>query len=133
MVRPPKVAVSGTFHRDPEGLANLVLQLQRIGCQVLSPRSEYAVSADKNFVRFAGEESFDPTQIERWHLHAILHADALWLHCPAGYIGIATAMEIGFAVALNKPVFTLRRPNDEQIAGFVETLPDVFAMELKPD
>src|SRR5262249_6319509 len=58
-------------------------------------------------------------RLERRHLETIQHARFIWLHCPRGYVGQTTALEIGFARASGVPVFSATMPQDVVLQKFV--------------
>lgn len=69
------------------------------------------------------------------HFMKIRLADAIFIYNKDGYSGNSTTLEIGFAVALNKPIYTLS-DTDEEVCRkilFKETCttPEALAKALK--
>jgi hypothetical protein len=128
-----KATLSGSFHRDPEGLARRYEELVRTQCQVLSPRSLTFEDSSATFVRHKVEQ--DPVKIvEDHHLQAIALSDFLWVHAPKGYIGLSAALEIGYATAKGIAVFSSDDVADETLKQYVRIVPSVYAaIEQLPD
>jgi len=122
-----RVALCGSFRRDPEGLSRSYRELVRNQCQVLSPRSLSFEDNSTLFVKHAVEEGDDAGVIERHHLQAIALSDFVWVHAPDGYIGTSAAMEVGYAFGKGTPIFSDHIPNDEMFKHFVTFVPSVFA------
>ncbi|MBC7943401.1 hypothetical protein H7X68_02810 [Candidatus Saccharibacteria bacterium] len=130
-----RVTLSGSFHKDPEGLQRAYNELARNQCQVLSPHRLDFVDHSVLFVRDVAEKLDSVYSLETHHLRAIAQSDFLWIHAPEGYIGISTAMEVGYATALNIPIFTSSLIKDKTIFMFITKIESVFmAIEaLKPN
>ena len=47
------------------------------------------------------------------HFHKIEMADVVYVYNKEGYAGVSTNMEIGFAVANNKPIYVYEEHDDE--------------------
>jgi len=124
---PLKVTLSGSFHKDPEGLARDYRELVRNQCQVLSPRSLDFEDDSLLFVRHTVEREDSMRRIEEHHLQAIELSDFLWLHSPMGYVGVSGAMEIGYALAKGIPVFCAMDIEDQTLKSFITKVPSVFA------
>lgn len=122
-----KVVLSGSFHRDPEGLERDYRELALNQCQILSPRTLTFKDSLQPFVRHKVEESDSVATIQKHHLQAIALSDFLWIHAPDGYIGISTAMEIGYAYAQGIPIFVANDVQDEMMNNFLTKVPSVFA------
>jgi hypothetical protein len=122
----PTVVMCGSFHRDPAGLRRIFRELEATGCRILSPLSLRFTDTSESVVRTGSELSFSAHELEKYHLRAIEEADFLWLHAPDGYIGLSGAYEIGFATALQKPVFCRNVPSDEMLASQIQITTSVF-------
>ena len=122
-----RATLSGSFHKDPEGLDRLYRELVNNQCQVLSPRSISFEDSKVLFVKHTVEKDDSVGAIQRHHLQAISLSDFLWLHAPEGYIGTSTAMEIGYAYHNGTPIFSVDVPHDEMLKHFVIKVPSVFA------
>ena len=87
---------------------------------IFSPRRLNSLHTADDFLCTSAEQNNSVYEIERWHLQAIILCDFIWLHCPNGYIGNSGCFEIGYAYALNKPVFSLHVPEDDALKPFVK-------------
>lgn len=47
------------------------------------------------------------------HMQRIREADIVWVYNPGGYIGTSVTMEMAFASALGKPIYTLEPDTDD--------------------
>jgi hypothetical protein len=122
-----RVTLSGSFHRDPEGLDRSLRELVRNQCQVLSPRSLEFQDTSVLFVKHEIEKNENAGTIQKQHLQAITLSDFLWVHAPDGYVGVSAAMEIGYAYRSGTPIFASQIPKDEMLKHFVTFVPSVFA------
>ncbi|GEM_PF-636985 len=116
-----KATISGSYQKFPEELEKARQEFQDCGVSILSPQSAQIVSSIDGFVSLKGDlisnlasvsENFLPDAIklvENTHLQAITSSDLLWLFLPKGYCGIATAFEIGWALAHNIPVYAAQK------------------------
>jgi NTP pyrophosphatase (non-canonical NTP hydrolase) len=117
-----RVALCGTYRRDPVGLAQTFTELRQT-FDVVSPTSVSFVDARAEFVRLPDELLSSEAEVEKRHLEAIDRADFVWLHSPDGYVGVSASMELGHANALGVPVFASSPPNDPVIAMTVTPVP----------
>ena len=122
-----KATLSGSFHRDPEGLDRSYRELARNQCQILSPRSLEFEDEGVLFVKHSIESEDSVEVIQKHHLQAIALSDFVWLHAPNGYVGTSAAMEIGYAYKNGTPIFSDHIPEDEMLKHFVTYAPSVFA------
>lgn len=121
-----KVVVCGSYHRDHDGLRRLFRELEATGCRVLSPLSVDFYDVSEPVVRTSHEQGFSTGELEKFHLRAIREADLIWIHAPQGHIGTSTAYELGFAAALQKPLFSLHASQDEMLASQILVVRSVF-------
>jgi nucleoside 2-deoxyribosyltransferase len=121
-----RCVLSGSFHKDPFGLEKAYLELVTCGCQVLSPHRMQFIERDTEFVRDVAESNIDAKTIETHHLTSIRQANFLWVHSSEGYIGLSTALEIGYALAHSVPVFSTCEPQTEVFRQFIIVVPSVF-------
>ena len=49
------------------------------------------------------------------HFRKMKMADVVYVYNKDGYAGVSTNMEIGFAVAIDKPIYVLEEEKDEEI------------------
>lgn len=121
-----RVVVSGSFKRQSEDLQKVYDELRALGCQVLSPHSIDFVSSAGGFVKTTHEHDQTVREIEDHHLRAIRQADFVWLHAPNGYVGISGAIEIGYAIASNVPIFCTHMPEELVLRHYVKVVAKPF-------
>ncbi|MCA9325889.1 hypothetical protein KDA23_07600 [Candidatus Saccharibacteria bacterium] len=123
----PSVVICGSYHADPPGLRRIFQELETTGCRILSPISIDFVDTTQEVVRANYEDGFGIDELERYHLRALQSADFIWLHAPGGHIGLSGLFELGFATAIQKPVYCLVSPEDAMLATQVRIVPSAFA------
>ena len=121
-----RCVLSGTYHKDRDGLMSVYNELVTYGCQVISPHRLNFEAEETIFVRDMAERDMSEESIERHHLVGIKQSDFLWIHAPNGYIGLSTALEIGFAIAHNIPIFSYSELSEPIFRPFVRVVPSVF-------
>lgn len=129
-----ELVISGTYRKDFETLKRTYEEFRDLGCNVLSPANVMITSEEDGFVYMKGEETQTPNAIEDRHLNAIQKASFVWLHAPKGYVGMTSALEIGFAHAAGVPVFSQEAPNERVFQSFVRVVAspsDVLAKHLQ--
>lgn len=114
-----KVAICGSFRRDPAGLRTAFHEFSDAGVTILSPIDPDFVHEENGFVYAAHEIGDLAAQVEARHIQAMLEADLVWLHAPHGYVGTSAAMELGVAHALGLAVYADSPPGDPVLSEFV--------------
>lgn len=105
-----KITISGSFRKHLEEVVRTIAEFENSGAKVLSPKFIKPKNPGSEFVLFEGEDTDSPRKLEDGHLRAIRQSDALYVVDPDGYAGNSAVMEIGFALALRKPVFAKWQP-----------------------
>jgi NTP pyrophosphatase (non-canonical NTP hydrolase)/nucleoside 2-deoxyribosyltransferase len=100
-----RVTVSGSFRRHWDAVTRAIHAFEALGVEVVSPKSTEREREEDEFVYLKGEKG-SAEEIERNHLHAIASSDALYVASPDGSVGPSTALEIGYALALNVPIWS---------------------------
>ena len=113
-----KVVISGSFRKHYKGILNKIKEFEDVGMTVLSPESSRPVNPGDEFIVLETDETTDPKILEQKHLNAIYNADCLYIFNPDGYIGASTAMELGWAIALGKPVYIKEEIRDSTLKFF---------------
>jgi NTP pyrophosphatase (non-canonical NTP hydrolase) len=101
------------------GLRSDFDELKAAGCEILSPSSVDFVAEADGFVLAERDRGRPPEAIEREHLAALEHADFVWLHAPAGYLGPSGALEVGVAHTLGIPIMARHAPSEVPFQQFV--------------
>lgn len=108
--------VSGSFKFKPE-IDSAITALEETGVRVLEPTKGWLVlpphvlteRLQHGQVRpLPTEESLTTMEIEQRFLRALGKASLVYIMNQEGYIGLSTSMEIGYALANNKPLYALR-------------------------
>lgn len=118
MAKKLSIVVSGSFRRSFEGISETVRTFESLGVEVLSPKASKVINPGEEFAVLETDDTSDPQTLEQRHLDAITAADALYLYDPEGYIGDSLKMELGWAVALGKPVFCKELVADSTLKFF---------------
>lgn len=121
-----RCVLSGTYHKDREGLMSAYNELVAYGCQVISPHRLDFDAEETLFVRDVAEQALSEEAIENHHLLSIKQSDFMWVHAPNGYVGLSVALEIGFAIAHNIPVYSYTELSESIFHPFVRVVPSVF-------
>jgi nucleoside 2-deoxyribosyltransferase len=117
--------VSGSFRRHMDAVQAAVHSLTDSGVEVLSPADPTVVDAFGDFLFVASDRLRTVRVVQSRHLAAIEASDFLWLVAPDGYVGPSAAMELGFAVAKEVPVFSVTPPQDLTMRQFVRVVPSM--------
>ena len=112
------IVISGSFRRHFDGISEAVKIFESLGIDVLSPKASKVVNPGDEFAVLETDGTSDPRTLEQRHLDAITNADALYLYDPDGYIGDSSKMELGWAIALGKPVFCKKLVEDSTLKLF---------------
>lgn len=97
-----KCTLSGSFNRYFSEISDFYDDLKHCNFKILSPQ-DFEISDDStDFIRLKSDIGTTIGEIESHHLQAIENSQILLVINPKKYIGISTALEIGFAVANKK-------------------------------
>ena len=112
------VVISDSFRRYFDGISETVGTFESLGIDVLSPKASKMINPGEGFAVLETDDTSDPRTLEQRHLDTITAADALYLYNPEGYIGDSSKMELGWAIALGKPVFCKELVADSTLKFF---------------
>jgi len=115
-----KCVISGSFRKFYNEIVATAEIFQKQGVEVLSPKISVIRNAGGEFVLLESDATDDIKTLEQAHLDAIKNADFLYLYNPGGYVGVSASLEIGWAIANNKKVFSLEKPADQILGEFVQ-------------
>ncbi len=118
MAKELSIVISGSFRRYFDGISETVKAFEALGIGVLSPKASKVINPGEEFAVLETDDTDDPKTLEQRHLDAITAADALYLYDPDGYIGDSSKMELGWAIALGKPVFCKELVADSTLKFF---------------
>jgi hypothetical protein len=122
-----KATVSGSFHRHMSAIAEAVEDLREQSIQVLSPADPRVVAQQGDFLYVASDRVRSVRLVQDRHLESIRAANFLWLVCPDGYVGQSASMEVGFAAAVDVPIFATSPPGDLTLRQYVKVVPAMTA------
>ncbi|MCX5854610.1 MAG: nucleoside 2-deoxyribosyltransferase, partial [Deltaproteobacteria bacterium] len=116
--------ISGSFRRN---YSNIIKLLKMITCTkkitVLSPAESRVINSNADFVLLESDsKEASIKEIEDKHLDAIKQADFLVVSVPDGKLGYSTLIEMGFAIAFDKPIYCIGEVHDTMISQYVTTL-----------
>jgi len=115
-----KATISGSFRKFLREIKQILNEFEKNEIEILSPKLSNVKSTENNFIIFEHENE-RPKNLELNHLKAIEQSDFLYIVNPNGYIGNSCAMEIGFAIAHDIPIFTLEKPKEFIFSLFTQT------------
>lgn len=115
-----KCVISGSFRKFYDGITKTAEEFERYGVKVLAPKVSRIINADEEFAILESDTTKNIKVLEKNHLDTIREADFLYVYNPEGYVGTSATMEIGWALALEKPVFSLQKPSDLVLAEFIK-------------
>jgi nucleoside 2-deoxyribosyltransferase len=90
-------------------------ELESLGYQPLFPNLDYS-SKDKDICLTIEEKS----KLASDHYKAIRDANAIYFILPKGYMGTSCKIELGYALALKKPIYFSEPTNDVGLDGYPE-------------
>jgi len=112
--------ISGSFHKHLDEIHRKIREFREAGIEIVSPALSQPICSRDSFVMLE-TDSGSPEEIEMKHLKAISRSDLLYVVNPEGYVGKSVALEIGFAVSKNIPVYSLSKPEDIVLSSFVRS------------
>lgn len=111
--------ISGSFNKHFDQIQEKILEFQEEEIKVLSPKLSRSISFEGGFGKLETDKG-TPKEIEFEHLEAITRSDFLYVVNPGGYIGKSVALEIGYALSKNVPIYSLEKPKDNVLSFFVK-------------
>ena len=103
------------------------VQLRKEGYEVIVPQPSHIRHGHKPDVLKSGK--YDEKTLTRWegegayaHLANIRKSDAVYIFNKGSYLGPAVTVEIGFSLALHKPIFARARIRDITVTNFIKAV-----------
>lgn len=104
------VCICGSRKFKPE-VRKFARELEKAGVTVYIP---YHHSGQEEWVNLSNAyKKFVALGLTHDHFYKIKMADVVFLFNKGGYSGVSTTLELGYAVALGKPIYTLSDKDDE--------------------
>lgn len=124
-----KCTISGSFRKFYKNILEAIDSFEQAGIAILSPAKSKIVNPDAKFVVFESDDAkLGIKDLEEKHFKAIENSDFLYILNPPyednPYIGNSAVMEIGFAIARNKPIYCLNPIDDQTLNAFVKGIFD---------
>lgn len=118
-----KCTISGSFRRFFKEIIETKATFEKAGIQVLFPVGNEIVSHKGEFAILDSDKkiskNLNPKELEDERLRLLAKGDFLYLYNPAGYVGNSVLLELGFAVALGKPIYALEPVGDALIGAYI--------------
>lgn len=112
------------FYKDMEEAA---AYLRRAGLEVVVPKPSHIRHGHKPEELKSGK--YDKETLKKWekegaffHLSNIRRSDAVYIFNQGSYLGPAVTVEIGFALALGKPIFAKAPVEDITVTNFIQEI-----------
>jgi NTP pyrophosphatase (non-canonical NTP hydrolase) len=99
------VTVSGSFRKHWNEIDAARNELHALEAAVLSPLNGPPLLEREGFT-FLRADAGSPAELELRHLSAIRKSDLLYIVNPGGYLGSSVALEIGYALAWDIPIWS---------------------------
>lgn len=106
------IVISGSFRKHFQGISSLIQEFEGLDIQVLSPQASQITNPKDEFVILETDDTNDPKTLQERHLTAIEQADALYLYNKNSYLGASATLELGWALALGKPIYAKESSED---------------------
>jgi nucleoside 2-deoxyribosyltransferase len=109
---PKKIAI-GSSMKFLNLIEATVKELENLGYTPLFPNLDY--TAENRDVALTIEEK---NKLARDHYKAVEEADAIYFILPEGYMGTSCKVELGYALALKKPIYFSELTDDMALDGY---------------
>lgn len=121
--------ISGSFRKFLKEIKEYIREFEKNGVTILSPNVSKIKNENNEFIYFKSDKRKPIKIIEKTHLLNISHSDFLFIVNPNGYIGTSSLLEIGYALANNKKIFSSNSPNDVLLKDILisnKTIPEIL-------
>jgi nucleoside 2-deoxyribosyltransferase len=111
-----KIVISGSikFHSLIEGV---IKELTRLGFAPLFPNLNYSLENKGKEMTIK-----ECNRLACEHYEKIKESDAAYFILPKGYMGTSCKLELGYALALEKPIYFSELTNDMALDGYVKKI-----------
>lgn len=118
-----KIVIIGSYGKHFSQILELRDHLINQETEVLVPTGSKVINPGSDFLMLETDpEDADPKSIQDSVFEKIKEADYIVLANVDGYIGRTAAFEMGYAIALGLPIYTLEPVTDPNIAGYCSLL-----------
>jgi len=108
-----KTIVIGSSMKFRSLVKSTMKELENLGYQPVFPNLDY--SSEDRDVALSIEEK---NKLAWDHYRAVEEADAVYFILPKGYMGTSCKIELGYALALKKPIYFSEPTNDMGLDGY---------------
>ena len=108
-----KKIVIGSSMKFRSLVKSTMKELENLGYQPLFPNLDYS-SEDRDVALTIEEKN----KLAWDHYRAVEEADAVYFILPKGYMGTSCKIELGYALALKKPIYFSEPTNDMGLDGY---------------
>jgi nucleoside 2-deoxyribosyltransferase len=109
-----KIVIGGSM-RFRDLIKQTMSKLNQLGFEALFPNIDY--TQENRDVAMSEEEK---AKLAWDHYYAIEEADAVYFILPEGYIGTSCKIELGYALALKKPIYFSEKTNDMGLDCYIK-------------
>lgn len=118
--------ISGSFRKHLFLIAKLKNELELNYISVLSPVGDVAINPDDEFIILNSDPISHPRLLQDSVFAKIRRSTFLTVANVNGYLGKATILEMGYAIALGISIYTIEAVEDPNLAPYCRLLHDVF-------
>ena len=118
--------ISGSFRKHLHYIAQLKKALIKCHVKVLSPIGDTAINPDEDFIILDADLFSDPKLLQDSVFAKIRSSTFLVVANFNGYLGNAAIMEIGYAIAIGIPIYSIEPIEDPNIKFYCKLLSEVF-------
>jgi nucleoside 2-deoxyribosyltransferase len=118
--------IIGSFRKHFHEIIELRKALELLGVAVLSPKNCNITNPDGEFIIFESDSTSDAKLLQAVVFTKIKYSTFVVLANFDDYIGRATTLEIGYAVAHGIPIFSLKPVKDIHLQPYCRLLAEVF-------
>lgn len=118
--------ISGSYRKHLQEIIFLKIELEKQGVDVLSPSGEIAINPDEEFIILDSDPVTNPELLQSAVFSKIRNSTFLVLANFHGYIGVAAAMELGYAIREGIKIYACSPVSDPNLAPYCSQITNVF-------
>lgn len=118
--------IIGSFRKHLSEIISIKNLLELSNIKVLSPVEDKITNPEEEFIFFESDLILDPKFLQDAVFSKIKQSTFVVVANVNGYLGRATTMEIGYAIAEGIPIYTLEPMEDVHISPYSRLLIDIF-------
>lgn len=118
--------ISGSFRKNLHEIVDLKNKLEGLLVGILSPSGCHAVNPSEEFIILDSDPVTHPKLLQDSVFAKIRRSTFLVVANFNGYLGNATILEIGYAIAIGISIYTVEPVEDPNLSPYCRLLSDVF-------